>query len=73
MRLTEIAEKVQQLEALYSNKLANHADPKELRPIWKKIQDLRTQYLLLQTFESAWGNPLSAHPDLSFLDQQVLE
>jgi hypothetical protein len=59
MHLTEITEKIQQLETLYADRLTNNADHKELRPIWKKIQDLRTQFLLTETFESILGHPIS--------------
>ena len=59
MRLTEITEKIQQLETLYADRLANNAEHKELRPIWKQIQDLRTQFLLMETFDSISKSPSS--------------
>jgi hypothetical protein len=59
MRLTDITDKIQQLETLYADRLANNADHKELRPIWKQIQDLRTQVLLIESFEAIFKSPLA--------------
>jgi hypothetical protein len=60
MRPSDITEKIQQLETVYADRLANNADHKELRPIWKQIQDLRTQVLLIESFEATFKSPLLA-------------
>lgn len=52
-----MSEKILQLEKLYAERLANGADDKELRVIWKKIQDSKTVLLLTETYESISKSP----------------
>jgi hypothetical protein len=52
MKPYEIAEKIQQLETLYAESLANHVNYIELSSIWNRIKYLRAHFMLIEFIES---------------------